>query len=379
MNQHKPPQAMTLFDLIARRWELDGAVRQVRFNASGTSLAAILEDGRMAFVSVKDLEDPESRVRIEADTGRTSIRPRAKPLPVPVVTKTPVAQADVAMCRLGAQGFAFAQLETGALWRATARGQTLAVKHAGDSVVTALADAPQTGQIVRACGYELTLMGKDDGAEIASVELTHDISRIAFSADGRLLGCFGSGQMSIVTVDGFKAGSVIACEGGDVLDLAWSPCARWLVAGCRDKALLLVDVTAGTSDRIVDFPDAVRAVDFSTEAGAMIAAGAFRVAGWTLPDLPFGDHEGAPIETGKPGLMVVDLVAAHPTRDLCAVSYANGLVLVCRVAHPDEMLLREGTGARAQALAWTDDGAHLAIGDADGGLSIATFPKNMFK
>ena len=102
-------------------------------------------------------------------------------------------------------------------------------------------------------------------------------------------------------------------------------------------------------------------------------------AEWRLPDLPFGDHAGDPIATGKPGLTIVDRIAAHPARDLCAVAYANGLVVICRIGHPDEMMLREGTGVPVRALSWSDDGSHLAIGDADGTLSIATFPKNMFK
>ena len=378
MSQHKPPRAMSLFDLIARPWALDCGVRQVLFNRSGTSLAAVLEDGRIAFVSVKDAEHPEARVRVEADTGRASIRPRSKPLPAPVLSETPVARLDVAPCRQGAQGFAFAHAGTGALWRATARGQTLVMKAAREDPVTALASLPRTGRIALAHGNRLALVAEEAGAEVASGDLPHGVHRIAPSGDGRLLGCWGDGLVSIVTADELRARAPVASEGA-VLDLAWSPCNRWLVAGCADNALFLLDAATGASGRIVDFPAAVRAVAFSDKAGAMLAAGAFRVAGWTQPDLPFGEQQGTPSETGKPGLMIVDLVAANPTRDLCAVSYANGLVVICRIAHPDEMLLREGTGARVNAMAWTEDGAHLAIGDSDGGLSIATFPRNMFK
>ena len=151
------------------------------------------------------------------------------------------------------------------------------------------------------------------------------------------------------------------------------------MAGGQDKAVLLIDVPAGTCDRIVDFPQPVGSLGFNARAGALIAGGAFRVVGWRLPDLPFGRHSGDPIVTGRPGLTIVDHVAAHPDRDLCAVAYANGLIVLCRVGHPDEMLLREGTGVPVNALHWSDDGAHLAIGDADGTLSIATFPKSMFK
>ncbi|SMC94865.1 WD40 repeat domain-containing protein [Primorskyibacter flagellatus] len=378
MTQHKPPQAMTLFDLLARTWTLPGEVRDVIFNAAGSSLAVLLADGRLAFISVKDAEHPESRVRIEADTGRTSIRPRTKTLPAPVLSDAAIARADLTPCRLGDQGFAFSNADTNALWRATARGQTLAVKGARNEAVTALASIPRTGRIVLAYDSRLALVAEDGGAELATAELSHGVSRIAVSDDGRVLGCLGGGQISIVASDDLKSTSTFACE-GEVLDLGWSPCKRWLVAGCANKTVLLIDVQAGVSDRIVDFPDAVRTIGFSNKARAMIASGAFRVVGWTLPDLPFGDDEGSAIETGKPGLTLVDLVAVHPKRDLCAVSYANGLVMICRIGHPDEMLLREGSGATVNSLAWSDDGAHLAIGGRDGSVSIATFPKNMFK
>lgn len=378
MNQQKPAQAMTLFDLIARTWETGTAVRHLRFNGAGTSLAAVLDDGRMAFVSVKDAESPDTRLRIEADTGRASIRPRTKPLPLPVVTEAPVAGPDVGPCRLGDQGFAFAGVESGRLWRATARGQTLAMIAARDAPVTALAGLPRSGRIAVAHGNRVAVAAEEGGAEIASVSLPNPVSRIAVSGDETLLGCWGAGVFSIVSADGLTARAPIACP-GPVRDMAFSPCNRWLACGCEDKALSLIDTQAERCDRIVDFPASVDSVGFSGKAAALLGSGAFRVVGWTLPDLPFGDHAGTAIETGRPGLTIVDRVAPHPKRDLCAVSYPTGLVVICRVGHSDEMLVREGTGAGVTALVWSDDGAHLAIGGADGSLSIATFPKTMFK
>lgn len=378
MTQHMPPQAMTLFDLIARSWKLDGDVRQLCFNAAGSSLVAMSSDGRLAFIALKDVEHPDARVRIEADTGRMSIRPRGKPLPAPVTTDALVARPEVPLCRNGNQGFCFAHRDTGALWRATARGQTLPVKGVPDEVVTAVAALPGSGSIAVAFENRLVLIGENGGTSIASTELPHPVDRIEASADGNLLGCFGPDSVSVVGGEGMgiKLTLGIAAE---VVDAVWSPCKRWLVAGCRGNEVLLIDVPAGTIDRIVDFPQAVQAVGFNAAAGALVAAGAFRVVGWKLPDLPFGDHGGTPIETGKPGLTIVDRVAVHPSRDLCAVSYANGLVVICRVGQPDEMLLREGSNVPVTALVWSDDGAHLAIGAADGNVSIATFPKNMFK
>lgn len=376
MTQLKPPGALSLFDLLARSWTLQAEIRQVLFNGTGTSLMAVLDDGRLAFVSVRDGEHPDRRVRVELDTGRSSIRPRTKPLPAPVVTEAPVAQVDVEACRLGDQGYALSHRDDGMLWRATARGQTLGVK--GASRATALAALPGGETLVRCDGCRVCLQPVVGGDDLAGVTLPHEVRRVAVSADGALLGCWGEGWVSVVETATLTAREALPVA-DEVLALAWSPCGRWLVAGCRDKSVLLVDVPHRTSDRIVDFPQPVGSLGFSRPAGALITGGAFRVVGWRLPDLPFGDHDGEPIATGKPGLTIVDHVAAHPHRDLCAVAYANGLVVICRIGHPDEMLLREGTGVPVNALHWSDDGAHLAIGDADGTLSIATFPKNMFK
>lgn len=378
MTQHKPPQAVTLFDLIARTWDMGTEVRSLAFNAKGTSLSAVLIDGRLGVVSVKDAESPDSRVRVEADTGRASIRPRSKPLPPPVISEDPVCEGDVAPCRLGDQGTAFAHAETGMLWRATARGQVLAMNAAPRDEVTALAALPRAGLIAAGFDDQLRLLTEAGGAEVSFADLPHAVSRIAVAADETLLACWGAGQVSLVAAEGLALQQTIACT-GEVIDLQVSPCGRWLVGGCRDKALLLVDLEAGTADRITDFPAAVHSLGFSAPAKALVASGAFRVVGWSLPDLPFGPHEGTALETGKPGLTLVDRIAVHPSRDLCAVGYATGLVMLCRIGHGDEMLVREGTGAAITALGWSDDGAHLAIGGDDGSLSIATFPKNMFK
>ncbi len=151
--------------------------------------------------------------------------------------------------------------------------------------------------------------------------------------------------------------------------LFW-PARRWLI---------VADLARGAADRIVDFPGPVASVAFSPKTGTMLASGAFRIVGWRLPDLPFGDHPGDPVETGRPGLTLVERVAANPVRDTCAAGYANGLVTLSPIGRRDELMLVEGRGAGVTALAWSDDGAHLAVGWADGRAAALTFPKAMFK
>lgn len=378
MTQHVAPPTMSLFDLIARSWDLGTAIRDVRFNVIGSSVAVSMADGTLAFLQVKDAEDPEMRMRTEVDTGRMTIRPREKALPIPTSTAEPIADPDMGIFRVAQQGFVFAHRDGAEIWRATAKGQTLRVAKAGSGPLTALSALPDKRGLLVARGRELEVVSPEDATPLGSVMLAHDILRIAPSATADRIACWGPGHVTILRTNGLTPIAEIAAE-GEPGCLEWSPDGRWLVGGCRDKAVLLVDTEAGQADRIVDFPAPVAAVRFSGKAGTMITSGAFRVVGWRCPDLPFGDREGTPVETGKPGLTIVETVAVHPARDLCAAGYANGLVTLCQIGKREEMMLLEGGGDPVTALEWSPDGTHLAIGTASGKAAIATFPKAMFK
>ncbi|WP_353476697.1 hypothetical protein PVT71_28325 (plasmid) [Salipiger sp. H15] len=378
MTHHGTPQgALSLFDLIGRAWDLGCPVAQLVFNASQTAVAAPCSDGSVRFLPVADSEHPETRMRVEFDTGRMSIRPRKNGLPAAFGTGEPVVREEPGMCRLGTEGFAAIGLD-GGLWRATARGQFLRIAQGSPAPFDALCDLPGEGGLAAVQGSELKIFGPDGAALPGSVPLAHGVRRLRLSPDGRTLACWRPGSLTLV--DLATAAVVATVEGeGDLLDLAWSPDGRWIAGGCREKALLLYDTQARQADRIVDFPAPVGQVAFSAPARALIASGAFRTVGWRLPDLPFGDHGGEAIETGRAGLTLVEAVAAHPARDLCAVGYANGLVTLSRIGQRDEMMLREGTGRAVTALSWSADGSHLALGSDDGTAAIVTFPKSMFK
>lgn len=378
MTQHVLPQSVSLFDLLARSWDLEAEVRDIKFNVVGSTATAVLADGTLAFLQVQDAEDPEKRMRTELETGRMTIRPREKPLPVPVRTQEPVVDVGIGICRVAQQGFAFAHHGSSEIWRATARGQILRIAKAGAGAVTALSALPGKRGLIVARGARLEIMSPESGITMVSTAMDHVVSRISLSRDALRIACWGAGQMTILNASDL-AGLAQITTYGEVSDLSWSPEGRWVAGGGQDKALHLVDVEAGQVDRIVDFPAPVTKVAFSAKAHTMIASGAFRVVGWQLPDLPFGTHEGTPVETGKPGLTLVETVAAHPLRDLCAVGYASGLVTICQIGSRDEMMLREGRGDAVTALAWSPDGAHLTIGTAAGTASIVTFPKTMFK
>lgn len=377
MIETKPPQALSLFDLIGRDWTLSAPVRRVGFNANGTAVACELEGGALALLPMADAEHPEKRIRIEFDTGRTTIRPRENALPPPITPDVTAAANGPGICPLGEQGFIVAEA-SGGLSRVTARGQVLELLKAGTTPVNAMCAVPGRDAICIAKGGLLSLLRAEDMAPLAECDLRETITRLALSGDGAFIAaCFGE-QVAVLAADDLDQQSKVTCK-GTVECLSWSPDREWIVAGCRETSLVVVNVPRGLADVIEGFPGPVGSAGFSKKANALIASGAFRVVGWRCPDLPFGQHEGTPVKTGKPGLTLVDHVEPSPTRDSCAVGYANGLVTLCSIGQPDELMLVEGTGAAVTAMDWSPDGQHLALGFADGRAAILTFPKVMFK
>lgn len=377
MIETKPPRALSLFDLIGRDWVLDAPIRQITFNAGRSAVACRLEDGRVALLPMADAEHPEKRVRIEFDTGRSTIRPRENPVAPPVLTD-PIAAVDGPdLCRLGAQGFAVAGA-SGSLWRVTARGQCVCVEKSGAHPITAMCAVPRSDAICVARGRGLRLAHAETLDPLGARDLERPVSRLAVSGDGTLIAAHCVDRIVVLDESSLKPQAEIAVD-GTAECLAWSPDGTWIVAGCTEKWLALVDLRSGQSDRIVDFPGPVTSAAFSPNPEVLIASGAFRIVGWRGPDLPFGTHKGDPVDTGKPGLTLVDRVAPNPVRRNCAAGYANGLVTLSPIGQPDELMLVEGTGAAVTAMDWSDDGHHLALGFGNGRAAILTFPKIMFK
>ena len=67
-------------------------------------------------------------------------------------------------------------------------------------------------------------------------------------------------------------------------------------------------------------------------------------------------------------------VAFHPRALVLAIGYADGLVLLCRLADAAEILVRPPDGGAVSALAWNANGARLLIGLESGEAGLLNLP-----
>ena len=368
---------LSLFDLLARSWSLESRVIQAVFNHDDTAVAFRLASGKLALASTKDAESPKVRTRMELETGRTTIRPREKPV-TPLKTPATDVRTNLPVARFGAQGFAAID-QRGALHHITGGGQVVTKLKPVNAEVTSVCSSA-AGHIVALGTQERIMIYHTNDMKVpVEVALAHPVTCQAVSHDSNTLAAWGGGTLSLIDLsDPLAQPKAIEC-GGNITEISWRKSGSHLACASADKSFYVINSAAGTAQRVEDFPSPVRNTAFSEAGNALVTSGAFRLVSWDSGDLPENDHPGTPLTTGKAGFVVINAIAAHPERNLVATGYANGLVAIASIGIAEEMMLHQEKNTEVESLSWSKTGEHLAIGYASGKAAIATFPVQLFK
>jgi len=375
MNQ-QTMQNLTLFDLLARTWQRPSAIADLRFSADGSAVAFTSVDGTVAIAAVADNEPPEARIRVSNDLGQTTIRPREKPA-VPLIATAAFAEGDVPLTTHPHSGF-LVGAASGEVLHLSAGGEVANPLVRIDGPIVAIDHSARAGTTAVSNGHDVFLSQSGSGATRLERDETSSTDSLAFSPGGRRL-ALGLGEgLSIWAVEGDAALIRDVSLPARPVSIRWSHDGTWLACGLETGGLGLVSIADGQADIVEGFPSPVRTVCWSSPANALFASGAFRIAGWSMTAPPVGGETSGALETGRAGLVLVEVVAAHPEKKLIAAGYANGRITVAQVGMRDELLVRP-LGSAVTALAWSGDGRHLAMGAVDGTAAIVTFPAQMFK
>lgn len=367
---------LTLFDLLARSWALPSSVEALHFSTDSSAAAFACANGTIALASLSDPEPPESRVRVSADLGQTTIRPREKPT-APVIVTERLCDGAPLMAVSGKSEF-LAGASDGRIVRVTVTGEISNTQIRLDGAIMALDHARGQGLTAVSDGAEVLLANAPGGIVRSLARHGGDVAALGFSPSGRQLAVCHGNEISIWTLVGEPALARTISFPQPPAAVRWSADSEWIACPLASGGFGVARLADGKAGAVSDFPAKVRTVSWSERADALVASGAFRIAAWSMKLPPLeGETRGA-IVTGRPGLVVVEAVAGHPTRPIAAAGFANGQIVVAQIGERDELLVRPSGGA-VTALAWSADGRHLAAGTADGGASLITFPAQMFK
>ncbi|MDX8455625.1 hypothetical protein RFM98_23095 [Mesorhizobium sp. VK9D] len=365
-----------MFDLLARSWALPSSVEALHFSTDSSAAAFACANGTIALASLSDPEPPESRVRVSADLGQTTIRPREKPT-APVIVTERLCDGAPLMAVSGKSEF-LAGASDGRIVRVTVTGEISNTQIRLDGAIMALDHARGQGLTAVSDGAEVLLANAPGGIVRSLARHGGDVAALGFSPSGRQLAVCHGNEISIWTLVGEPALARTISFPQPPAAVRWSADSEWIACPLASGGFGVARLADGKAGAVSDFPAKVRTVSWSERADALVASGAFRIAAWSMKLPPLeGETRGA-IVTGRPGLVVVEAVAGHPTRPIAAAGFANGQIVVAQIGERDELLVRPSGGA-VTALAWSADGRHLAAGTADGGASLITFPAQMFK
>ena len=352
-------QPLQFFDLIARQWQAPSVVSQVVF-ANDSSAVAFVCDGAIAIAATADKSPPNARVRRAIDTAQLSIQPREGSYPGLRFADHPEGRTS-ALAPYGDAQFLFGKA-AGRMNSMTPNGLCVHLPPKNSGPVAAVAESD--GVVAYAIGTAVHLWHPERDPQ--QVTAPAPVTALRFAPDGQTL-AIGHGMG--VLVGSAQNPRAVLLDAAPVA-LEFSADGHWLACPLARGGLALIDLRDLACKVYDHFPGPVTSAGFGTKS--VVASGAFRITAWGLDD-------GAPVITGKSGLVLIDAIAVDPKRNMVAVGYANGLLSLSKIGSAAEVLLRQDTGAGVSALNWSSCGRFLGVGGSDGSAALVEFPDEMFK
>lgn len=236
----------------------------------------------------------------------------------------------------------------------------------------------KAGWIAAAAGRQVYL----DGPSAAVLDLPAVATALAFDPAGtRLAVAYYHG----VTVWSADAAPQMLVTTGFPRSVAWSRDGAHVICGLQESVLQVWHLADATDVQTGGYSGQPRSLDVSADGRFVASSGGARVACWPLQPPVAGQ---GPVECGLPASrMPVCRVACHPSLPLVAAGYQNGAVLLCQPGAEQVLFARDarpgpesdpGAGA-ISALAWSDDGARLAMATKDGEIGVVNLPPRLFR
>lgn len=151
--------------------------------------------------------------------------------------------------------------------------------------------------------------------------------------------------------------------------VSFSPDGNFLVTTMQENALHGWKLADGKHMRMAGYPAKVKSLSWGPKGRWLASSGAPAAICWPFltKDGPIGK---APAELGTRGDQMVTSVAFHPTDEILAIGYADGMVLAARVADQKEILLRRPGKGAITMMAWDREGRRIAFGSDVGDCGV---------
>jgi WD40 repeat protein len=244
-------------------------------------------------------------------------------------------------------------------------GATEVLGDLGRKWVTSVAPGPQ-GAIAFASGRSAHVRFAD--GKTKEFQHARSVEGLAFSPKGMRFGVarYNGVTLHFPAADGKPV--ELQWEGAHIA-VSFSPDSNFVVTAMQENALHGWKLADGKHMRMTGYPAKVKSLSWSAKGKWLASSGAPAAILW-----PFQSKDGpmgkAPMELGTRGNIMVTTVACHPTDDIVAIGYQDGMVLAARFADAKEVLLRRQGKGPISSMMWDKDGQRLAFGSEAGDCGV---------
>lgn len=255
--------------------------------------------------------------------------------------------------------------EDGKVLRIRPDGSVGEVAGIGRKWVTSVAAGPR-GAIAFASGRTAGVV-LPDGAR-RDIQHPRSVEGLAFAPRGLRLAVarYNGATLHFPAADGKPVELEWA---GAHMAVTFSPDGNFLVTAMQENALHGWKLADGRHMRMAGYPAKVKSLSWSAKGKWLASSGAPAAIVWpfTGKDGPMGK---APVELGTRGDTLVTAVAFHPTEEIVAIGYADGMVIAARIADLKEVLLRRPGKGAVTTMGWDAEGRRIAFGSEAGDCGV---------
>ncbi|GGF04955.1 WD40 repeat domain-containing protein [Stappia taiwanensis] len=243
---------------------------------------------------------------------------------------------------------------------------------ATDGPVETLAELPRKWIDIVAAGPQGAVgfaSGRNAHVRLSSGELrdfsaARAVGGLAFAPKGLRLAVARYDGVTLHWVNTQAPAQELAWKGAHARVL-FSPDGKYVVTTMPENALHGWRLSDGQDMRMTGYPGKVKSVDWSARGRYLATSGANAAILW-----PFFGKTGPmgqqPLQLGTRSDQLVTQVACHPSEEVIAIGYQDGMVLAVRFADQQEVLLRRPGRSGISTLAWDSVGARLVFGTEEG-------------
>ena len=246
-----------------------------------------------------------------------------------------------------------------------ADGNAETLAEAGRKWVSAIAAGPR-GAVAFATG-KTAHVRLPDGA-VKSFDHSRTVEAVAFAPKGlRIAAARYNGATLHFPA---TAGKPVELEwAGAHIGVTFSPDGNFLVTAMQENALHGWRLSDGKHMRMTGYPAKVKSLSWGPKGKWLASSGAPAAIVW-----PFQTKDGPmgkpPLELGTRGDTMATAVAFHPTEEILAIGYGDGMVMAVRVADAKEILLRRPGQSAITSMDWDRDGRRIAFGSETGDCGV---------